>query len=154
MYFGVPSEGALPPGLTHRVPLERDAPFLVPSFIELQGYFCDTLFSCCCEKLKRCAQSDSKCQQLSRRRGFCNWSLYPWCKLTETENRDKESERSNKAGNVWGRRRCEWPARESGPASEYAASPSRACGESQTAGWAINFLFLNFCISPQRGHWH
>jgi len=31
--FGVPSKGALPPGPTHGVPLESDAPFLGPSFI-------------------------------------------------------------------------------------------------------------------------
>ena len=31
--FRIPSKGALPPGPPHRVPLERDAPFLEPSFI-------------------------------------------------------------------------------------------------------------------------
>ena len=31
--FRVPSKGALPPGSPHGVPLERDAPFLEPSFI-------------------------------------------------------------------------------------------------------------------------
>jgi len=31
--FGVPSKGALPLGPPHGVPLERDAPFLEPSFI-------------------------------------------------------------------------------------------------------------------------
>jgi len=31
--FGVPSKGALPPGLPHAVPSERDAPFLESSFI-------------------------------------------------------------------------------------------------------------------------
>jgi hypothetical protein len=35
IFFGVPSKGALPPGLSHRTPLERDAPFLQPSFIHL-----------------------------------------------------------------------------------------------------------------------
>jgi len=33
--FGVPSRGALPPGFPHRAPLDRDAPFLEPSFIHL-----------------------------------------------------------------------------------------------------------------------
>ena len=31
--FGVSSKGTLPPGPPHRVPSERDAPFLEPSFI-------------------------------------------------------------------------------------------------------------------------
>ena len=33
--FGVPSEGALPPGSPHTAPSERDGPFLEPSFIHL-----------------------------------------------------------------------------------------------------------------------
>jgi len=32
--FRVPSKGALPPGPPHGVPLERDVPFLEPSFIQ------------------------------------------------------------------------------------------------------------------------
>ena len=35
-------------------------------------------------------------------RGFCNWSVSPGCTPTETENTDRERERSNEAGNVSG----------------------------------------------------
>jgi hypothetical protein len=36
--FGFPSKGALPPGPPHRVPSERDTPFLEPSFIHHSKY--------------------------------------------------------------------------------------------------------------------
>jgi hypothetical protein len=77
-------------------------------------------------------------------RGFCNWSVSPGCTPTETENTDRERERSNEAGNVSGGDVNGQEGKVVQRTVMRHLSLGRAENHRQQAVRAINFLFLNF----------